>query len=160
MKAVLEWSIGFAALAVALIKSTSSERILWTLPLTERQKLVQLVSPAVNYLPCVACYWSFHCKVTSQCRLNAPLPECTTAWMHHCLNAPLSECTTAWMHHCLNAPTPSLNAPHVWTQWTGTPLTRIITAQWEGIGDVGSTRYKPALHPTCPTIRVLSYRNC
>ena len=30
-------------------------------------------------------------------------------------------------------------------------------AQWEGMGDVGSARYEPALFPPCPTIRVLSY---
>ena len=34
-----------------------------------------------------------------------------------------------------------------------------IDAQWEGMGDVGSTRYEPALFPPCPTIRVLSYSN-
>ena len=32
-------------------------------------------------------------------------------------------------------------------------------AQWEGMGDVGSARYEPALLPPCPTIRVLSYSN-
>ena len=42
---------------------------------------------------------------------------------------------------------------------TGTPLNRIMTAQWEGMGDVGSARYKPAPLPPCPTIRVLSYSN-
>ena len=30
-------------------------------------------------------------------------------------------------------------------------------AQWEGMGDVGSARYEPALLPPFPTIRVLSY---
>ena len=34
-----------------------------------------------------------------------------------------------------------------------------IDAQWEGIGDVGSARYEPALLPPCPTIGVLSYSN-
>ena len=33
----------------------------------------------------------------------------------------------------------------------------IITAQWEGMGDVGSARYKPTLLPPCPTIKVSSY---
>ena len=42
----------------------------------------------------------------------------------------------------------------------GTLLNRIITAQWEGMGDVGSARYEPALLPPRPTIRVLSYSNC
>ena len=40
---------------------------------------------------------------------------------------------------------------------TITVLVMTIGAQWEGIGDVGSARYKPALLPPCPTIRVLSY---
>ena len=43
---------------------------------------------------------------------------------------------------------------------TGTLLNRIITAQWEGMGDVGSARYEPALLHPCPTIKVLSYSNC
>ena len=38
-------------------------------------------------------------------------------------------------------------------------LVTTIDAQWEGMGDVGSARYEPALLPPCPTIRVLSYRN-
>ena len=38
-------------------------------------------------------------------------------------------------------------------------LNMIITAQWEGMGDVGSARYGPALLPPCPTIKVLSYSN-
>ena len=35
----------------------------------------------------------------------------------------------------------------------------VTDAQWEGMGDVGSARYEPALLPPCPTIRVLSYSN-
>ena len=42
---------------------------------------------------------------------------------------------------------------------TLTVLVATIDAQWEGMGDVGSARYKPALLPPCPTIRVLSYSN-
>ena len=38
-------------------------------------------------------------------------------------------------------------------------LVTTIDAQWEGMGDVGSARYEPALLPPCPTIRVLSYSN-
>ena len=34
-----------------------------------------------------------------------------------------------------------------------------IDALWAGMGDVGSARYEPALLPSCPTIRVLSYSN-
>ena len=53
----------------------------------------------------------------------------------------------------------SLSASH--SNWcTVTLLNRIITAQWEGMGDVGSERHEPALLPPCPTIRVLCYSNC
>ena len=38
-------------------------------------------------------------------------------------------------------------------------LVTTIDAQWEGMGDVGSARYEPALLPPCPSIRVLSYSN-
>ena len=53
----------------------------------------------------------------------------------------------------------SYSASH--NNWcTGALLNRTITTQWEGMGDVGSVRYEPALLPPCPTIRVLSYSNC
>ena len=42
---------------------------------------------------------------------------------------------------------------------TLTVLVTTIDAQWEGMGDVGSARYEPALLPPCPTIRGLSYSN-
>ena len=42
---------------------------------------------------------------------------------------------------------------------TLTVLVVTIDAQWEGMGDVGSARYEPALLPPCPTIKVLSYSN-
>ena len=42
---------------------------------------------------------------------------------------------------------------------TLTVLVTTIDAQWEGMGDVGSARYEPALLPPCPTIRVISYSN-
>ena len=38
-------------------------------------------------------------------------------------------------------------------------LVTTIDAQWEGMGDVGSARYEPALLPPCPIIRVLSNSN-
>ena len=38
-------------------------------------------------------------------------------------------------------------------------LVTTIDAQWEGMGDVESARYEPALLPPCPTVRVLSYSN-
>ena len=42
---------------------------------------------------------------------------------------------------------------------TLTVLVATIDAQWEGMGDVGSARYEPALLPPCQTIRVLNYSN-
>ena len=42
---------------------------------------------------------------------------------------------------------------------TLTVLVTTIDTQWEGMGDVGSARYEPALLPPCPTIRILSYSN-
>ena len=42
---------------------------------------------------------------------------------------------------------------------TLTVLVTTIDAQWEGMGNVGSARYDPALLPPCPTISVLSYSN-
>ena len=38
-------------------------------------------------------------------------------------------------------------------------LVTSIDAQWDGMGDVGSARYEPALFPPCPTIRVLNCSN-
>ena len=43
---------------------------------------------------------------------------------------------------------------------TATLWNRIMTAQCEGMGEVGSARYEPALLRPCPSIRVLSYSNC
>ena len=79
------------------------------------------------------------------------------------------------MHECISLLT---RKPHEHVQWNlGSvmhstlalkPLERYLTlkvlvatidAQWEGMGDVGSARYEPALLPPCPTIRVLSYSN-
>ena len=43
---------------------------------------------------------------------------------------------------------------------TATLSNRVMTAQCEGMGEVVSVRYEPALLPPCPSIRVLSYSNC
>ena len=43
---------------------------------------------------------------------------------------------------------------------TATLWNRIMTAQCEGMGEVGSARYEPALLPPCPSVRVLSYSDC
>ena len=38
-------------------------------------------------------------------------------------------------------------------------LVTTIDAQWEGMGDVGSARYEPALLPPMPDHKGLSYSN-
>ena len=43
---------------------------------------------------------------------------------------------------------------------TGTLWNWVITAQCEGMGEVGSAWYEPALLPPCPSIRPLCYSNC
>ena len=54
-----------------------------------------------------------------------------------------------------------LNESAIRDNWcTGTLWNRIITAQCEGMGEVGSARYEPALLPPCLSIRILSYSNC
>ena len=53
----------------------------------------------------------------------------------------------------------SYSASH--DSWCTTILwNRIMTAQCEGMGEVGSARYEPALLPPCPSIRALCYSNC
>ena len=47
----------------------------------------------------------------------------------------------------------------IYTDLTLTVLVTTIDVQWEGMGDVGSAKYEPALLPPCTTIRVLSYSN-
>ena len=42
---------------------------------------------------------------------------------------------------------------------TATLWNRIMTEQCEGMGEVGSARYEPALLPPCPSIRALCYSN-
>ena len=54
----------------------------------------------------------------------------------------------AWTDH---------TAPESLATLTLNVLVATIDAQWEGMGDVGSARYEPALLQPCPTIRVLSY---
>ena len=51
------------------------------------------------------------------------------------------------------------DAPLGYIQLTLKVLVTTIDAQWEGMGDVGSAMYEPALLPPCPTIRAISYSN-
>ena len=53
----------------------------------------------------------------------------------------------------------SYSASH--NNWcTATLWNRIMTEQCEGMGEVGSARYEPALLPPYPSIRALCYSNC
>ena len=59
----------------------------------------------------------------------------------------------------INSAFNSYSAGH--NNWcTETLWNRVITAQCEGMGEVGSARYEPALLPPCPSIRALCYSNC
>ena len=60
----------------------------------------------------------------------------------------------------------SKHVPHVPVWFMTLQNVTDKSAQWEGMGDVGSARYELALLPPCPTVRVLScsnsyiFRNC
>ena len=55
--------------------------------------------------------------------------------------------------------TSRLFQPLMLTRLTLKVLVTTIDAQWEGMGDVGSARYEPALLPPCPTIRMQLHRD-
>ena len=70
-------------------------------------------------------------------------------WYHNCVLSQFYPQTTVNSYSASNG------------NWcTATLWNRIMTAQCEGMGEVGSARYEPALLPPCPSIRVLSYSNC
>ena len=76
--------------------------------------------------------------------------NCTARWTH-------GDIRTIYISIYININ--SYSASH--DNWcTATLWNRIMTAQCEGMGEVGSARYEPALLPPCPSIRVLSYSNC
>ena len=66
---------------------------------------------------------------------------------------------SAKIYHEIITDKPSSGSLHCASLLTLKVLVATIDAQWEGMGDVGSARYEPALLPPCPTIRVLSYSN-
>ena len=81
------------------------------------------------------------------------------------------ECSAKWMHSYISFQTKFICS--IYLQYFVLTLTvlvttidalghfnRVITAQCEGMGEVGSARYEPALLPPCPSIRALSYSNC
>ena len=56
--------------------------------------------------------------------------------------------------YCFILISPGRLCDHLCAKLTLKVLVATIAAQWEGMGDVGSARYEPALLPPCPTIRV------
>ena len=112
-----------------------------------------------------------HCQVTFTGEISYCVPECQhsrwpvswTALWHMLLCGMLGgNCITTYMDEDfsgLQVIFNSYSASH--DNWcTATLWNRTTTAQCEGMGEVGSARYEPALLPPCPSIRVLSYRNC
>ena len=94
--------------------------------------------------------------------------EYTLLWSH-LLWGELSIFSTSRPNHYNSACCISLGIHYYWLNsysascdnWCTTTLwNRIMTAQCEGMGEVGSARYALALLPPCPSIRVLSYNNC
>ena len=102
--------------------------------------------------------WLHGYSVRLACEQNALMLQCLRVFCVHCV-------TCLWMHYIAFTHIPhyryinSYSASH--GNWcTATLWNRIMTAQCEGMGDVGSARYEPALLPPCLSIRLLSYSNC
>ena len=89
----------------------------------------------------IGAYWSLpRYALCHRRQLSTPIPYGIT--------------TKEWNRSLIN----SYSASH--DNWcTETLWNRVITAQCEGMGEVGSARYEPALLPPCPSIRVLCYSN-
>ena len=74
-------------------------------------------------------------------------------------NNSLSQSMNKQVHVSAHMGINSYSASH--DNWcTATLWNRIMTVQCEGMGEVGSARYEPALLPPCPSIRALSCSNC
>ena len=74
-------------------------------------------------------------------------------------DVPYATIQGGWNHKAGYESHNSYSASH--NNWcTSKLLNRIITAQWEGMRDVGLARYEPTLlPPPCLTIRVVNYNN-
>ena len=114
-----------------------------------------------NFLYSVYYYMYMHCSVVKFClhcmllTKEAGLCVQSSHLSQHCRAVHCFEYFSALWHDTFN----SYSASH--DNWcTATLWNRIMTAQCEGMGEVGSARYEPALLPPCPSIRVSSYSNC
>ena len=99
--------------------------------------------------------------ITSKLAAGDPVKETQPWWRRWQWRQITFTCYITSLNHCLfhwfafNSYSASRD------NWcTATLWNRIMTAQCEGMGEVGSARYEPALLPPCPSIRVLSYSNC
>ena len=120
---------------------------------------------------------SFHLHSFNHCYLlllniiflEAGLSSCLhgDGWVSVCLSNPSSPLIVDIMERRLSFLVTNIlpktfnsySASH--ENWcTATLWNRIMTAQCEGMGEVESARYEPALLPPCPSIRVLCYSNC
>ena len=79
-------------------------------------------------------------------------------WSHHCSN----ETHETWqkVKKQLKGPTLTLTVLVTTIDALRQLWNRTMSAQCEGMGEVGSARYESALLSPCPSIRVLSYSNC
>ena len=84
---------------------------------------------------------------------------CTESTSLNFKDAKQKSLNDTWMckNNCHRLTCEGLSKHYNYDCLTFTVLVTTIDAQWEGMGDVGSARYEPALLPPYPTIRVLSY---
>ena len=87
------------------------------------------------------------------------LADPTSPISSHCASIVVTSTLRVNMEHCHVVIKHIPLHTHLLVLLTLKVLVTTIDAQWEGMGDVGSARYEPALLPPCPTIRVLSYSN-
>ena len=112
----------------------------------------------------VSLKWSsYYIKPSLQTKCNLINPKLFLTWVFQTLKICCFPCEICQIGvilcHRISVFVNSYSASH--DNWcTGTLWNRIMTAQCEGMGEVGSARYEPALLPPCPSIRVLRYSNC
>ena len=93
------------------------------------------------------------------CLDQGGLHSCTASSSFSCTTCLFPKYTRETYNACKVDAINSYSTSHY--NWcTVTLWNRIMTAQCEGMGEVGSARYEPVLLPPCPSIRILSYSNC
>ena len=122
------------------------------------------------FLPPMVCVYSVkHLdwrRQTCSGMFSKPCYLCLCVWWlihrpHHQATSSSWSCksllitVSSWHRTLLNSYSASRDSWCTATLWN-----RIMTAQCEGMGEVGAARYEPALLPSCPSIRALRYSNC